>query len=271
MTSTCSETRRQLRGTEILSDGALEHLAQCSLCQDMVALLSTAADAPMAHTAHHAETLPNLLRQTEQRIATERGILSWLRSRPTAIRIGMGASLMLIPAALQLAFLPRSDLALYPLPRLLLASGAGVLAAAYGTQLLLRPLYRASAIRPTGITTVIAFALPFALAAMAPAYPIETAFPENWQHVSLPQAGACLRYGALLALPAVVLLVAMDRQLARSRLFLLLAAGLGGVAGNLALLMHCANEQPLHQLLGHATVGLLLLAFTGIFVRVLRR
>lgn len=35
-------------------------------------------------------------------------------------------------------------------------------------------------------------------------------------------------------------------------------------AGNLALMLHCPNEQPAHQLVGHATVSLLLLVCIGV-------
>ena len=71
-------------------------------------------------------------------------------------------------------------------------------------------------------------------------------------------------------LPAVLLFLAMHRQVAQTRRVLMLTAGIGGVAGNLALLLHCPNEQPAHQLVGHATVGLLLLVGIGFGIIVAR-
>jgi hypothetical protein len=41
-------------------------------------------------------------------------------------------------------------------------------------------------------------------------------------------------------------------------------------AGNLALLLHCPNGQPAHQLVGHTTVGLLLLVCIGVGIVIAR-
>jgi hypothetical protein len=79
-----------------------------------------------------------------------------------------------------------------------------------------------------------------------------------------------LGYGSLLALPIVALFIAMERQLGRGRLFLSLLAGLGGLVGNFALLLHCPNEQLYHLLLGHATVGLLLYVIVRAVMRLAR-
>ncbi len=171
-------------------------------------------------------------------------------------------SVALIPAAAQLAFSRRNDLGDYPLPRLLLAVVMYLAIVAFVTKTLLSPLYRPKSPRALVSAAALAFGLPFILAALAPAYAQQASHVEI-QLSFLYQAGLCLRYGTLLSFPAVLLFVAMDRQLARGRLFLTLTASIGGVAGNFALLLHCPNEQPAHQLLGHATVGLVLLICIG--------
>jgi len=157
-----------------------------------------------------------------------------------------------------------------PLPRLLLAAALYLVVAELAAKTLLAPLYRPRARWALWLATFASFSLPFAVAALAPAYVQRAAAHAGIQHSFLYQAWVCLRYGTSLSLPAVLLFLAMDRQVAQGRRVLLLTAGIGGVAGNLALLFHCPNEQPAHQLLGHATVGLLLLVCIGFGIVVIR-
>jgi hypothetical protein len=56
----------------------------------------------------------------------------------------------------------------------------------------------------------------------------------------------------------------LDRQLARGKRFLFVAACTGGIVGNLILLLHCANPNPSHLLVGHATIAFALLAGVGV-------
>ncbi len=262
MNWTCDETRRSLLRQDNLSEAALEHLAHCAVCQEMMDL-PTAIELESGSNAN-ADTIDvaALLSQTELQLSRERGLLAWLRSRQTPLRLAFGVGVALIPAAAQLAFSRRHDLGDYPLPRLLLAVVIFLVIVVVATRTLLSPLYRPKSSRALTLAAALAFILPFGLAALAPAY-AQTASHVEMQRSFLYQAGVCLRYGTLLSLPAIVLFVAMDRQLARGRFFLTLAASIGGVAGNFALLLHCPNEQPAHQLLGHATVGLVLLVCIG--------
>ena len=262
MNWTCDETRRHLLRQDELSEAALEHLAHCAVCQEMMDL-PTAIELESGSNANSgALDVASLLSQTQLQLSRERGLLAWLRSRQTPLRAALAVSVALIPAAAQLAFSRRHDLGDYPLSRLLLAVVIYLAIVVFATRTLLSPLYRPKSSWALGSAAALAFTLPFILAALAPAY-AQPASHVEIQHSFLYQAGVCLRYGTLLSLPAVLLFVAMDRQLARGRFFLTLTASIGGIAGNFALLLHCPNEQPAHQLVGHATVGLVLLICIG--------
>jgi hypothetical protein len=103
-------------------------------------------------------------------------------------------------------------------------------------------------------------ALPTALAFLLSA-PFEGAPPPP-----LSAAGVCLGLGATLGLCVVIFLRALDRGGHGSTRVALLAATAGGLAGNLSLELHCPSHALTHLLLGHATVGLLLLVTYGAFV-----
>jgi hypothetical protein len=264
MNWTCDETRRHLLRQDELSEVALEHVAQCAVCQEMMEL-STAIELDSGSSANAvAIDVTSLFGQTQLQLSRERGLLAWLRSRRTPLRIVLGVSVALVPAVAQLAFARRIDLVDYPLPRLLLAAALYLVIVDFATKTLFSPLYRPRSSWALWLAVFASFSLPFVVAALAPAYTQQLESPPAIQHSVLYQAWVCLRYGTLLSLPAVLLLFALDRQLAQGRRFPMLAAGLGGVAGNFALLLHCPNEQPTHQLLGHATVGLLLIVCIGI-------
>lgn len=270
MNWTCNETRHHLLRQNELSAAALEHLARCVVCQEMVTLPACIELESGSNANVGALDMASLLSQTQRVFSQERGLLAWLRSRRTPLRIALGVSVALVPAAAQLAISHRVDLSDYPLPRLLLAAALYLVVVDFATKTLLAPLYRPKSSWVVRWATLISFSLPFVIAALAPAYAQPTGRHATIQHSFLHQAWVCLRYGTLLSLPAVLLFLAMDRQSIQARRVLMLAAGIGGVAGNLALLLHCPNEQPTHQLVGHATVGLLLLVCIGVGMVVAR-
>lgn len=270
MNWTCGETRRHLLEQDEFSEAALEHLSQCALCQEMIGL-PTANELAGSITNVDGLDVASLLSQTQLQVSREWGLFAWLRSRKTPVRLALGLSVALIPAAAQLAFAHRTDLFDYPLARLLAATAAYLVAAVLATTALLSPLYRPRSFRGLWAVAAISFGLPFVVAALAPAHDQHISTASDMQHSFIVQAWICLRYGTLLSLPAVLLFFAMDRQLGKGRRFLTLTAGMGTVAGNFVLLLHCPNDQPAHQLLGHATVGLLLFVLIGAVIAVTRR
>lgn len=259
MNWTCDDTRRRLSSAGEWSDAALEHLTACAVCREMADSVSAVEQQGESRPALEPLVLSKLLTRTERAIADERGLLAWLRSRSSAQRRLFGFCVALAPALAQLALARRCDLGSYPFPRLLLVFGlyAGALVLAERT--ILFPLHRPLRTRQRAAVTVLALALPFVVAASAPAYVDADALSTAAQGPFLYQAWICMRYGAMLSLPAIVLVLAMDRQPGRSRGLATALAGLGALIGNLTLLLHCPNEDPAHQWLGHAAIGLLLL------------
>lgn len=270
MTWTCEQTRRHLQHQEIMSEAAMDHLARCPVCQEMTGL--PAVDEPDSGATSNGGSLDisRLLDETQRQIQREKGVLAWLRSRPTSVQLGLGLGTALIPALAQLILARREDWGDYPLPRLLATATAYMLAVILGAKVLVSPLYRPRSVWALRVATVYAFCLPVIVAGLASAYSRHYEAGDHSADAALMHAWACLRYGTLLSLPAVLLFFAMDRQLAAGRRFLTLAAGLGGIAGNLVLLLHCSNEQLTHQLLGHAAVGLMLLVCMGVVIGLTR-
>jgi membrane-associated PAP2 superfamily phosphatase len=78
---------------------------------------------------------------------------------------------------------------------------------------------------------------------------------------------ACFTFGTALAAPILILLWALDRQAHRARGLAVLAAAIGGVVGNLALLLHCPITGVGHMLVGHASIGFVLVALYALLFR----
>jgi hypothetical protein len=199
----------------------------------------------------------------QHQIEHERGVLPWLRSRSTRVRIALAAtSVLLFVVAVVLGW-PRPDRSVYPVLRM--ALGLLLILGLLGLQLALalRPLAR-PALRPWVSPAAIAGALLglwllYALPAAHLAHPASLQDP-GWQAL-LTRALPCLRFGLLLALASYALLRALDRGgVGRGLLF----AAYGGLVANLVLLLHCPVTAPSHLLLGHLGVAVLLvLAVAG--------
>lgn len=77
-------------------------------------------------------------------------------------------------------------------------------------------------------------------------------------------AGACMGVGLLLGIPVYALLRLVDRG---NALGSLVAAAAAGVAGNFVLKAHCSIPGTSHELLGHASVGLVFVLGLGLVHR----
>ena len=125
----------------------------------------------------------------------------------------------------------------------------------------LRPLYLPPRPWPRRAVLVVALTVPAVLAVLGP--PAHVAYPASLAGTGLdfwPRALACLKFGAAMAVPAILVLLWADRTQGKSLMLAALVAGAGGLTGNLVLHVHCAITDPLHLLVGHATVGLVLVA-----------
>jgi hypothetical protein len=203
-----------------------------------------------------AAELDFLLARVEAAIAQEKGVFAWLRSMPTRLRIVLaGSATGAMAAALGLAS-PRVDLAVYPQWRLLLS--AGVLAAVLGGLIVLnlRPLQRPELSMRAPLFVFAALAVPFLIALLPE---VRLAHP-----VAFRDAHDCLLLGSLSGALLMVLLRALDRLKSDAR-SLLVPAAAGGILANFALSFHCPVVSPLHLVLIHAPIGVVLLfASTGL-------
>jgi len=180
----------------------------------------------------------------------------WLRERPTPVRRLAAIALVLGTAALNVALWRRADWALYPALRMSIAVMSFLLVAA----LLIRAALPAPGERPGGgrrdrhALLFTAFVLPVGLAALPPARAAPPPL-DLWRSVA-----GCLLWGALMGLPVLGAVVAMDRARRPSRAALVACVALGSVAGNLALQLNCPVVDPAHLLFGHALLPALFAA-----------
>lgn len=252
--ASCVDVREaRLRGAE-LSPEAAAHAEGCPVCS---------ADGANGHGA--PDQLEDLYQGIQRQLQRERGVSAWLRSRRTPTRLLIGASWVAGLTALSGWLIPRTRFAPVPVERVVLIMTAlSVLAAA-----LLRVGLRPAQASPPNDRAVV-----FGLAAGL-SFPVVAAFLPAGLHpfdhyVEYTQTQAtvgCFVIGAVTGALVVAMLRALDRFSHQTRLGSLVAAVTGGVAGNLALELHCPVTAPAHLLLGHATVGLALVLAYGVVRR----
>ncbi len=201
--------------------------------------------------------LEQLWGDIERRVAGERGVRAWLRSRPTLLRVALVCGALAITAAAHVLWARRSD-GLLLSGRLLLAAGsvavAIVLCARVALTPLTRPVPRASALASAALLLlpVLAAFLPelrFGAGAHDPA-------------ASWTASAGCFAYGGLVVLGMGAALWGVDRGGAGSGVRLIPAVVCAGLAAHLVLQIHCANDNSTHLLLGHASVGVVWLALS---------
>ena len=195
-------------------------------------------------------------RDLAAKVAGDRGVIPWMRSRPTWQREGLGLSLVAVLAALVVAAIPRADIGVYPPGRLVIAvvilGLPLVLAIRGGLRSLHRPpeaTWRALAV---GAMAILG---PIGLALLPPAHLGDPAAVSASSSAHM----ACFGMGALMALPVVTCLTLSARRV--GGLAAMLAMGLAsGLAANLFLLGHCPITDRSHLLWGHA---MLVVAYAG--------
>lgn len=183
-----------------------------------------------------------------------------LRAWPTGRRIAAAAALLSLLNLLVVLGSPRTDLDALPVGRLIAAVAALLVSGLAAAVLFLRPLQRrALDPRATGAAALLLTILPLAFALVSPGHDELAAHPESFVGVGadfVPRALACLLFGTLVGAPVAGFLLVVDRQPQASAGRLLLAAGAGGAAGTLGLLLHCPLESVAHRLTGHGAVAL---------------
>lgn len=202
----------------------------------------------LADDAPSDAELDGLFAECSARLEAERGLVSWLRARPTSARVGLALGL---PTGLVLAtalLAPRPDLAALPVWRVLTVVLGTVALIAASVWFGLRPLHRPPApawVEPAVLGGAVVGALALTLLPLVGGGATEA--PVHWGG-----ALGCLYRGLVMTVPAFVILRALDRggrSLAR-----LLAAAAAGLGANGVLAMHCANDSLGHLVKGHALV-----------------
>jgi hypothetical protein len=148
---------------------------------------------------------------------------------------------------------PRSRLAPVPITRVVVVVSVLSVLFALAVRLVLRPMQSPPASRRTlSLSLLAGLAVPFVFAAIPQETHASAAFGSS--------ALRCFLIGGALGAGLLGLLFAFDRGELSARSTGFLAAAAGGLAANAALELHCASTDPLHLVLGHATIGVALLA-----------
>lgn len=202
-------------------------------------------------------SLAAMLGSVESDLARERGVSAWLRSRPTPVRIALGASLSVLIVTAIGTFNPRSDIDMVAPWRMAVVMAS--LAALFGASVWfgLRPLHRPPV--PGWVEKgLVGLALAGMVAlAFLPLEPMPHDSGE-WMY-----AWKCLYSGLIFSFPAYALIRWLDRG--GRRMSALLAAAAAGLSGNAALAMACDNDSVVHLLKGHASVGFVFVAAVGLW------
>jgi hypothetical protein len=189
----------------------------------------------------------------------EKGLGARLRALPTPRRVLFALGLVAFLGAVELALLARADLHLVPLSvlvTLVVVLSALILA---GVRLVLRPLQEPSlGLKERALLALFMLAAPVALSFAQPDTGHSAGF--HGQGVDLfIKAAACTAHGMVLAAVMIVGLFLLDRRLLRASWAPVLAGALSGVVATLGLQLHCPIPHSAHWLLGHATVGFVVL------------
>ncbi len=253
MAMTCSQIRDAFSRGEVPARAAVQaHLATCPSCSELFEHDAELGRALAVQAAPGADFPEELFARIDADVARESGIRAWLRSRPSQLRFQLLALLTILLIVIGGALRHRADLPAYPVARMVVLLGGYFVAIlmAVGKELSLGPR-RAPFADHLGLL-IGAVGLPF-LAALMPATEAST-------HAGPQGALGCFLYGALFTLPIGLLLWAFDRDDRPSLRTVCLSAAALGLSANLLLELHCPSGNPLHLVLGHASLGVAWLA-----------
>jgi hypothetical protein len=250
----CEDIHERIaRGETPTSPEEQAHLDECAACR---LLLDDDSRPPV-----EVPDLAGLRDAVRVDIARERGPLAYFRSLSTPVRLVAAGLLAAVVALPVLLVIPRVDFDLYPTSRMAVAVVVLVASLLVAVAVVLRPLQRRP-LHPAVVwgALVAAVVLPWVLALMPRAHALHPASLRGDGSELVPLALRCLAFGIATGLPLLIALWALDRGAHAALRRALVAAAAAGVAGNLAPQFHCPITSPAHLVLGHATVGLVLLA-----------
>jgi len=197
-----------------------------------------------------ADELEKLLTGTHERIRADRGVLAWLRCRPTGQRFGMVLMALAGLMALTLWRFQRPDFGIYPALRMAVTFSVYLVALALSIRELVRPLYTRGR---TELFVVLTGALPLLVAALPAAARIEDAPTIGHGH-------DCIPVGMLAGFVLMLIVRLFDRAPRVGTGPALLMGNTAGLFANLVLMLHCPIDRPVHLLVTHALLGVALAA-----------
>lgn len=203
-----------------------------------------------------AQVSQSLAVSVQELVEKDQGIFASLLALPTWLRIATASGVV---GALSLAILlatPRPDLATYPAWRMALAVGIFAVMAFFSLQAALRPLSRPRYDLPRRMAlTVAILSAPLVMSVLPDAHSgalLQFHFAESF----FTAAVSCFLFGGITGAPFVLAAYLLDRTNLKMRRDLVFAGGAAALTGNLTLQFHCPLTDPLHLVLGHATVAL---------------
>ena len=268
----CKDLRDALMKGASLDDPRLRaHVRECEGCAELMAEDASLGHALAAVPAMPEMDLSGMLAGLDDALGREESKLAWLRNRSTTARIaavvGVGVLLVLVGGAAKI----RPDISAYPLPRLILTVVVYLSLVGLAAVIAFRPLYQKPVPRAVLYALIgVAALLPFVVASMPQAHAHIAGTPLGNGADFIPRAFACFRYGVALSLPVLVLAALADRGAFRIGVWPVLLGAAAGLIGTVALELHCPITEPIHLLLGHASIAM----FVGILalaVRVVRK
>lgn len=216
--------------------------------------LANARDAD----AGEVPDLGPMLAEVEKDIATaEKRPTFWLATRPTWMRraIALASAAAVVAVG---AITLRSDLATRPPAFVAVAIGSLAALLVLSLHQALRPLHRPPLPRGARIgMAALTIAATLLVALLSPHDPADVGRGRGMLELVSP----CLFIGLGLGVPVYFVLRLLDRG---AGLGALLASCAAGLAGNLALQLHCPNDAPEHLMLAHFSVALLFVAGLGV-------
>lgn len=186
----------------------------------------------------------------------------WLRGRSTAVRRGIAVLTFAALATFGVLAMPRPDMGVYPMARMVLSLAALGLLALVSLHQALRPLHQ-PALRRAGGWLLVGGALlaTLVVTALPPAHQAHPASLGGTGDVLISRAAPCLYVGLLLGLPVFALVRLLDRG---SVLSAVLAACAAGLTANFLLQVHCPITATEHNVVAHFGVALLFVAGVGL-------
>lgn len=259
----CKDVHQRIVEGGPLDDAPVRgHVDTCPACAELVAqgaalgFALASEPAPAASDVDSDSPLDAIERATLARVEAKPGFAERVRELSTPGRSTVLALGALLGVAFVLAAARRVDLAVFPIPRLILEVGVLTTLMLWGGALLLRPLHRPP-VRDwvRDLLPWAAVLAPFVLAALPAAHEAHPASLEGAGPDLVKRALACFLYGSAFSIPIAALAWLTDRSAFRGHGAVTIALVGAAAVGNLILVLHCPLTAPAHRMAGHATIS----------------